>query len=171
MSHKLYILYAWLIRTLLFFLPDIPLLMRFRGFLYGLAMKKCGRNFQVAHSVIINGVDLCTVGKDVYLANSCNLVLNGTLTIGDEVIIGPGVLISTGNHKFDGRNFRYSESKKQDVSIGSGSWIGGNSTILGDASIPERTIIAAGSVVTRNSCSGESGIYGGVPAKYIKQIN
>ena len=171
MRHKLILLYAWFVRTILFFLPDMPLLMRFRGFLYGLAMRKCGSNFQVAHSVIINGVELCSVGKDVYLANNCNLVLNGTLTIGDEVIFGPGVLVSTGDHQFDGKSFRHLASKRQDVTIGSGSWIGGNSTILGDASIPERTIIAAGSVVTKNSCTGESGIYGGVPAKYIKQVN
>jgi len=169
MKHKLVLLYAWLVRTLLFFLPDMPLLMRFRGFLYGLAMKKCGRNFQVAHSTIINGIDLCSIGKDVYIANGCSLILNGILTIGDEVIFGPGVLLSSGNHQFDGNSFRHSESKIQDVEIGEGSWIGGNSSILGNASIPEKTVIAAGSVVTKNCCKEGSGIYGGIPAKFIKK--
>lgn len=171
MRHKLILLYAWLVRSLLFFLPDMPLFMRFRGALYGLAMKKCGRNFQVAHSTIINGLDLCCIGKGVYIANGCSLVLNGTLTIGNEVIFGPGVLVSSGDHQFDGKSFRHSGSKKQDVVIGEGSWIGGNSSILGDSVIPERTIIAAGSVVTKNCCKDGSGIYGGIPAIFIKQFN
>lgn len=171
MKHKLLLLYAWLVRTLLFFLPDVPLLMRFRGLLYGLAMKKCGRNLQVAHSVIINGVDLCAVGKDVYLANSCNLILNGTLSIGDEVIFGPGVLVSTGDHQFDGKSYRFPDSKKQNVTIGDGCWIGGNSSILGGADIPAKSIVAAGSVVTKKSCDGTMGLYAGIPAKCIKQIS
>lgn len=171
MKHKLVLLYAWFVRTLLFFLPDMPLFMRFRGFLYGLDMKKCGKNFQIAHSAIINGLDLCSIGKDVYIANGCIIILNGILTIGDEVILGPGILVSSGNHQFDGKSFRHSESQKQDVVIGEGSWIGGNSSILGDSIIPERTIIAAGSVVTKNCCKEGSGIYGGIPAKYIKQFN
>ena len=170
MKHRLILLYAWFVRTLLFFLPDMPLFMRFRGFLYGLCMRNCGKNFQVAHSVIINGLDLCDIGKDVYIANGCNIILNGTLTICDEVIIGPGVLVSSGDHRFDGMSYRYSESKKQDVFIGEGCWIGGNSSILGDAIIPKRSVIAAGSVVTKKSCDGSSGVYGGVPAKFIKQI-
>lgn len=170
MKHKLVLLYAWFVRSLLFFLPDVPLLMRFRGFMYGLAMKKCGRNFQVAHSTIINGIDLCSIGKDVYIANGCSLILNGTLTIGDDVIFGPGVLVSSGDHQFDGKSFRHSESKKQDVSIGECSWIGGNSSILGNSVIPVKTIIAAGSVVTKNCCKDGPGIYGGVPAKFIKQL-
>ena len=171
MKHKLLLLYTWFIRSLLFFLPDIPVFMRFRGFLYGLAMKHCGNNFQVAHSVIINGVDLCVIGKDVYIANGCNIVLNGTLTIGNEVIFGPGVLLSSGDHQFDGKSFRFSESKRQNVAIGDGCWIGGNSSILGDAHIPASSVIAAGSVVTKKSCSEESGIYGGVPAKFVKRNN
>ena len=156
--------------TIMFFWPDIPVFMRFRGFLYGLAMKHCGKNFQIAHSTIINGLDLCIIGKNVYIANSCNLVFNGECTIGDEVIFGPGVLVSTGNHTFDGKSFRFAPSKKQNVVIGSGSWIGGNSSILGGAIIPQNSVIAAGSVVTKNSCDVEPGIYGGSPARFIKSL-
>lgn len=170
MKHKFLLIYAWFIRTILYFWPDIPVFMRFRGFLYGLAMKHCGKNFQIAHSAIINGLDLCVIGKNVYIANFCNLILNGKCTICDNVIFGPGVLLSTGNHSFDGSSFRFAPSKKQDVTIGAGSWIGGNSSILGGAIIPDKSVIAAGSVVTKKSCDGEPGIYGGSPARYIKPL-
>ena len=169
MKHKVLLLYAWLVRTILFFLPDIPLCMRFRGWLYGFGMKQCGKNFQIAHSAIINGLDLCIIGRDVYIANGCNLMLNGEMTICDEVILGPGVLVSSGNHLFDGKSFRFAESKKEKVIIGKGSWIGGNSTVLGGANVPQCSVIGAGSVVTKKSCQNEEGIYGGVPAKLIKK--
>ena len=170
MKHKLLLFYTWFVRTLVFFLPDFPLFMRFRGWLYGLGMKKCGRNFQIAHSAIINGVDFCSLGNNIYIANSCNIILNGELTIGDEVIFGPGVLVSTGNHQFDGNSYRFSESTKEDVSIGKGCWIGGNSTILCGASVPEKSIVGAGSVVTKKSCNGVTGLYAGSPAKLIKEL-
>lgn len=144
--------------------------MRIRGWLYGLGMKKCGRNFQIAHSAIINGLDLCLIGKDVYIANACNIVTNGYLHIGDKVIIGPGVLVSTGNHQFDGDSYRFSASTKEDVSIGAGCWIGGNCTILCGAYIPDKSVVGAGAVVTKNSCNGVTGLYAGSPARLIKEI-
>lgn len=170
MKHKLILLYAWFVRTLLFFLPDSPLFMRFRGWLYGLGMKKCGRNFQISHSAIINGLDLCQFGKNVYIANGCNIVTNGYLHIGDDVIFGPGVLVSTGNHQFDGNSYRFSTSTKEDVFIGPGCWIGGNSTVLCGSIVPGRSVVGAGAVVTKKSCNGIPGLYAGSPAKLIKKI-
>ncbi len=170
MRHKLSLIYAWFVRTLLFFFPDIPVFMAFRGWLYGLGMKSCGKNFQITHSAIINGIDLCHFGNDIYIANGCNLILNGDLSIGDEVIFGPGVLVSTGNHQFDGKSYRFTESTKEGVSIGTGCWIGGNSTILCGAMIPEKSVVGAGAVVTKKSCNGATGLYAGSPAKMIKEI-
>ena len=86
MKHKLLLLYAWFIQSLLFFMPDYPLLMRFRGFLYGLGMKSCGRNFQVAHSAIINTLEGLSVGDNVYVANY-SVILSKGVDIGDNVLI------------------------------------------------------------------------------------
>ena len=170
MKHKFLLIYSWFIRTVMYFLPDIPIIMRLRGWLYGLGMTRCGRNFQVTHSVIINGIDLCEVGNNVYIANSCNMILNGTLEVGDEVIFGPSVLVSTGNHQFNGRSYRFSESLREPILIGNGSWIGGNSTLLGGVIVPDKSVIGAGSVVTKKSCNGIVGVYAGVPAKIVKEI-
>ena len=170
MKHKGLLLYAWFIRTMFFFWPDIPFIMRLRGWLYSLGMKQCGHNFQIAHSAIINGLDLCYFGCNVYIANGCHLILNGELAIGDEVIFGPNVLVSTGNHQFDGNSFRFLESKKQSIKIGDGCWIGGNSCILGGAIVPTKSIVAAGSVFTKKN-HNESGIFGGIPAKYICRVD
>ena len=57
MKHKFLLLYSWFVRTIMYFLPDIPFIMRFRGFLYGVGMKKCGKDFQVTHNAIIKELE------------------------------------------------------------------------------------------------------------------
>jgi acetyltransferase-like isoleucine patch superfamily enzyme len=47
-------------------------------------------------------------------------------------------------------------------------WIGANATICPGVSIGDGAVIAAGAVVTENV--PENTVYGGVPAKFIKEI-
>lgn len=170
MKHKLLLVYSWFVRTILFFLPDIPLFMRFRGWLYGLGMNKCGNNFQVTHSAILNTIDKIVVGNNVYIANFCSIIANGYIEIGDNVLFGPGVVISSGNHKFaNGQPIK--ESDQKDVTIGQNCWIAANCTIVGGSILPEGCVLAANSVLTSKLEINATGcLYGGTPAKYIKTI-
>lgn len=52
--------------------------------------------------------------------------------------------------------------------IENGCWIGANVTVLPGVTIKSGTIVAAGAVVVRD-CEGNC-IYGGVPAKKIKNL-
>src|SRR5690606_9764905 len=122
MSHKLSILYSWLVKTCTYFLPNHPIFMRFRGFLYSLMMRKCGRNFQVASTVTLNSLRELEVGKNVYIAH--NTVLIGKrILIGDDVIVGPNCVISSANHTYDGISFRNSKSVQGIVKLEDGSWV------------------------------------------------
>ncbi|MBC5643679.1 acyltransferase [Parabacteroides sp. BX2] len=169
MKHKSLLLYSWFVRTLLYFLPDIPFIMRFRGWLYSLGMASCGKNFQVTHSAILNGLDNMFVGKDVYIANFGNFICNDPIYIGDGVLFGPSVVMSSGNHVFDGIDFR-SKVHREKISIGDGCWIAAHVTIISGSVIPSKSLIAAGALVTKKSCCGEScGVFGGVPAKFIRK--
>ena len=130
MKHKLLLVYSWFVRTVLFFLPDFPFFMRFRGWLYGLGMKKCGKNFQVTHSAVLNTIDMIVVGDNVYIANFCSLIANGVIEIGDNVLFGPGVVVSSGNHKYvNGQLVK--ESDRKDVMIEKNSWVAANCTVVG----------------------------------------
>lgn len=168
MSRKLLILYCWLVRTLLFFWPDIPAVMRFRGWLYGLGMKSCGKNFQVTYNVIMNSVADMIVGDNVYIAYNCCFITNGTIVIGDNVLFGPNVVVSSGNHIYKDGIF-LKRSEKKDVTIGNGCWIAANTTITGGSILPASSVLAAGAVLTppKNN-SQPSGLYAGIPAKFIK---
>lgn len=170
MKHKLLLIYSWVVRTFCFFLPDVPLLMRFRGWLYSLGAASCGKNFQVTHSAIINGLDDLHVGNNVYLANFCNIISNGKISIGDDVLFGPAVIISSGNHQFDGTSYNHLPSSKNEVIIGRGSWIASNVTITAGSYIPDQSIIAANSCVTPKMEQRIHSLYAGSPAKFIKEL-
>src|SRR5690606_2007807 len=142
MKLKISILYSWLIKTLTYFLPNHPLFMRLRGYLYSLMMKNCGKDFQVASTVTINSLTGLEVGNHVYIAHNC--VLIGTnIKIGNYVIIGPNSIVSSGNHTLQNGSFRYGKSKVKEVIIEDGSWVSGNCSIIGGAILPSQSILAA----------------------------
>src|SRR5690554_3068871 len=103
MKLKISILYSWLVRTATYFLPNHPVFMRFRGWLYSLMMKRCGRDFQVCSSVTLNSLTGLDVGNNVYISHN-NVLIGTDVKIGDDVIIGPNCIISSGNHVFDGNS-------------------------------------------------------------------
>ena len=105
MKHKFLLLYVWFVRSLLYFMPDIPLIMRFRGFLYSLGMKECGKNFQVSHSVIFNGIEGMRVGNNVFINNFNIFIVTYGITILDNVIIGPSCVFSSHNHLYKNGSF------------------------------------------------------------------
>lgn len=168
MKLKVSILYSWFVKTITYFLPNHPVFMRFRGFLYSIMMKKCGRDFQVASTVTINSLAGLEVGNNVYIAH--NTVIIGTeIKIRNEVIIGPNCIISSGNHTFKDNSFRYGKSMTKGVVIEDGCWIAGNCSVLGGAVLPRQSILAAGAVLNKKMTE-EKSIYGGVPAKKIGEV-
>lgn len=80
--------------------------------------------------------------------------------------IGPSVKIISANH--DKYDYDVHE-KKSPIKIGKFCWIGANAVILPGVTLPDHTIVAAGSVVTK-SFSKKNWIIGGIPAKEIKEI-
>ena len=176
MKHKFLLIYSWFIRTVMYFLPDIPVIMRLRGWLYGLGMARCGKNFQVTHNVAINTLGSFSIGDNVRLGifSRLNGSAKGNCVIDDEVIIGQGTMVSCGNHEFNGRNFRDGikgeASEIKTIRIGRGSWIGANCTVIAGSTIPSHSVVAAQSCVTPKMEQFEYGIYGGVPARFIKYM-
>lgn len=166
MKHRLIMLYCWAIRSFMFFLPDLPLIMRFRGWLYGLGMKKIGRNFQVAHNVILNSIENLEVGNNVYIGQYGIIYAIGNVILDDNIIIGPNCLISSSNHSF--KNDSYWNGKRicKEIHIGAGCWIAGHCVILAGSVLPPYSLLAAGATLT--NVFMEDGIYGGTPAKLIR---
>lgn len=170
MKHKFLLLYSWFIRTILYFFPDIPFIMRFRGFLYGLGMRKCGKDFQVTHDTIIKDIENVSVGDNCFVGNGCIIMGSGIIVMESQVMIAPHVIIISGNHTSLNGSYRYGASDAGRICIEYGSWVGGNSTILKGSVLPRNSVLAGNSLLNKNY-SAPNSIYGGIPAKYIKSIH
>ena len=90
----------------------------------------------------------------------------GWARIGDETQIGPGALITAGDHAVDGPGpVRSLGFEVGDVTIGSGAWIGANAVIISCA-VGEGAVIGAGAVVTKDVPPRAVAV--GAPARVIR---
>jgi len=108
------------------------------------------------------------IGHRCYIGMKVLFDLPGKIIIEDEAVIGARASIFT--HADCGTRLmgKYFSRKTGSVSIGKGTWIGANATILCGVNIGKKCVVAAGSVVTRSFNSNE--IIVGVPAKKIGDI-
>jgi acetyltransferase-like isoleucine patch superfamily enzyme len=93
---------------------------------------------------------------------------SGYIEIGDNVMMSPRVSIYAENHLFDRPDLTIKEQgvKREFVKIEDDCWIAANTVILAGVTIGRGSIIAAGSVVTKDI--PPFSVVGGVPAKVIK---
>ncbi|MCG6189498.1 DapH/DapD/GlmU-related protein [Maribellus maritimus] len=117
--------------------------------------------------VYINIGKFTRIGKNVYINHLCSMLDMGTITIGDNVLIGPKVNILSEEHPVNPKERQALIVKP--VIIKNGAWIGAGATILPGVTVGENAIVAAGAVVNKNV--PDNTIVGGIPAKFIKNID
>lgn len=109
------------------------------------------------------------IGENFYANMDCIFLDVNKIIFGDNVMVGPRVGFYTAGHPTDpivrteGLEFGYPIIVEDNV------WIGGNATILPGVTIGKNSIVAAGSVVTKDVLPNT--IVGGNPAKLIREIN
>lgn len=108
------------------------------------------------------------IGENFFANFNLTILDEASVTIGDNVLIGPNVSIYTACHPLNAEHRRTGDEWAEPVTIGSDVWIGGSATILPGVTIGNGSVIGAGAVVTKNVPSGV--IVGGNPARIIKQI-
>jgi maltose O-acetyltransferase len=107
------------------------------------------------------------LGERVYFNFNCIVLDVCPVYIGDYTLFGPGVQILTPLHPFNASLRRRQEYGKP-VRIGADVWVGGGALILAGANIGSRTVIGAGSVVTRDIPEGV--LAAGNPCRVIREI-
>ena len=119
------------------------------------------RNCLVANPKHIKVGVNCLIGRPgVYLQGA------GGIVFGDYVQLAPNVGILSANHDLYDQT-KYNNKK---ISIGDYSWVGMNSVITAGVELGPRTIVAAGSTVTKSFPEGYC-VIGGTPAKLIKKLD
>lgn len=112
------------------------------------------------------GVDI-RVGRNVFVNQNCTFYDLGGLDIADDVMIGPNVSIITSGHPIEPSQRRAFVVAKPIV-IERNVWIAANVTIIGGVTVGENSVVAAGSVVTKDVPPNT--LVGGNPAKVIRSI-
>ncbi|MBA2117933.1 sugar O-acetyltransferase [Bremerella alba] len=89
------------------------------------------------------------LGENVYFNFNCVVLDVCRVTIGDHTLIGPSVQIYTATHPLQAKLRREQEFGKP-ITIGSDVWIGGGAILCPGVTVGDRTVIGAGSVVTKD---------------------
>lgn len=143
---------------------------KLRRILYKNALRTCGLDFRIGVFSRIQQPQSVSVGNHVRFNDNAWIAANdngGEISIGNNTIIGPRVILHTGNHLYKDRNVPVWKQgyRFKPIIIKEDVWLGSNVTVLQGVSIEKGSIIAAGSVVTKDV--EEYTIVGGVPAKKI----
>ena len=113
-----------------------------------------------------SGVNI-RVGRNVFVNQNCTFYDLGGLDIADDVLIGPNVSLITSGHPLEPSQRRAGVVAKPIV-IEKNVWIAAGATLIGGVTIGENSVVAAGSVVTKDVPPNT--LVGGNPARVIRSI-
>ncbi|GII99191.1 acetyltransferase-like isoleucine patch superfamily enzyme [Sediminihabitans luteus] len=108
------------------------------------------------------------VGDRSSFATGCFVGCSGTITIGSDVMVGPGAMLFSENHRFDDLA---APIKSQGVERGrlvveDDCWIGARAMLLSGVTVGRGSVVAAGSVVTADV--PPHSVVAGVPARVVR---
>ncbi len=129
--------------------------------------KKVDDGFLLIPPFYATGGNETRIGRNVFINQNCTFYDLGGIDIADDVMIGPNVSIITSGHPLE-------PSERRSVTIGKpividrNVWIAAGATIIGGVTIGESSVVAAGSVVTKDVPANT--LVGGNPARVIRRI-
>lgn len=90
------------------------------------------------------------IGENVFFNFDCTVLDVTPVRIGARTLFGPNVQIYAATHPMDARVRAEGLESGKPISIGEDVWVGGSVVICPGVHIGDRTVIGAGSVVTRD---------------------
>lgn len=91
------------------------------------------------------------VGNNFGMSNGCVVTAYEHITIGDNVMLGPNVLIYDQDHDYLAPGgVTAGQYKTAPIAIGNNVWIGANSVILRGTTIGDNSVVGAGSILKGN---------------------
>ena len=109
------------------------------------------------------------LGKNVYANFNLTLVDDNDIFIGDDVLIGPNVVIATAGHPVAPELRRKVAQFNIPVRIGNNVWIGAGAIILPGVTIGDNSVIGAGSIVTKDIPHDVVAV--GNPCRILREIS
>ncbi len=120
-------------------------------------------------SAINNGVGSVIIGDRTKIGLSNTII--GPVTIGNDIRLAQNITLSGLNHTYEdvSRPIHEQGVSTAPIVIEDETWIGANVVILAGVTIGKHSIVAAGSIVTKNIPPYSVAV--GNPARIIKQYN
>jgi maltose O-acetyltransferase len=91
-----------------------------------------------------------------------------TITIGDDVQMGPNVQLLTATHPIDAAERATGWELAHPIHVGSGAWLGGGVIVGPGVTVGERTVVGAGAVVVRDLPADVVAV--GNPARVVRRL-
>ena len=138
---------------------------KMRGFFGKRIAAQFGKNVNIERNAVFTPE--LKIGSNSGIGIDCEVY--GPVTIGDNVMMGPEVVIYTSGHRHDRTDIPMMDqgsSETRPVVIGNDVWIGRRAIILPGVTIGDGVIIGAGAVVTKSI--EPYMVAAGVPAKVVK---
>lgn len=134
-------------------------------------LKLLGLNVEdsmISAKCFIGGKKL-SIGQRSFVNYGCFFDTSASIVIGADVNIGMGCYFITSTHEIGPSERRGGAAASQPITVGDGAWLGARVLILPGATIGRGSVVAAGSVVTRDV--PDNSLVAGVPAKRIRQLS
>jgi putative colanic acid biosynthesis acetyltransferase WcaF len=125
---------------------------------------KIGKGLIIKNNVIIKFPWKLTIENHVWLGENCWIDNLDYVIIGNNVCISQGVHILTGNHDYTISSMPY---RNEPVVLKEGVWIGAKSVVCPGVTCHSHSILAAGSVATKNMEAFT--VYQGNPAIAVRK--
>jgi len=121
------------------------------------------------YSAVNNAVGPVFIGERTRIGIGCTVI--GPVTIGNDVMLAQHIVLSGLNHTYTDISKPISHQKHTTavITVEDEVWIGANAVVVAGVRIGRHSVIAAGSVVTRDV--PPYSIVAGNPAKIIKEYN
>lgn len=108
------------------------------------------------------------LGEKVFFNFNCVVLDVAAVTIGSRTLFGPNVQIYTATHPLDYKERAAGLEYAKPITIGEDVWIGGSVVICPGVSIGDRSVIGAGSVVTKDIPADVFAV--GNPCRVIRKL-
>ncbi len=107
------------------------------------------------------------LGRNVFINQNCTFYDLGGLSLADDVMIGPNVSLITSGHPLAPSQRRDFVTARP-IAIERNVWIAAGATVIGGVTVGENSVVAAGSVVTRDVPPNT--LVAGNPARVVRPL-
>lgn len=126
-------------------------------------------SIEVLQPLYCDYIQKTKIGKNCFIGHGTYFMDGGTVTLGDNVFLGPFCGFYTASHPLDYTTRNKGLEKALPIKVGNNCWFGANCTILPGTTIGDGCVIAAGSVVKGDIPANS--VIAGVPAVVKKTID